>query len=95
MVTYTFKVAGETILKRQIKTPLPRRPISDREHQESTMRKWSLGDKPTAQQRISLRAWELQLAAGRVAHPSPCGRGRYKVLILCPYLIQAYEELYK
>ena len=94
MVTYTFKVGGTTILKRPIKTRRPRRPIANREHQESTMRKWSLGGKLTAQQRISMRAWKLQLAAGRLTTPTPCGRGRYKVLILCLYLNQAYDELY-
>ena len=51
-------------------------------------------DKPSPQQRISMRAWKLQKQAGHESIRVPCGHGRYKVTIYLPYLIMAYNELY-
>jgi hypothetical protein len=96
MTTYVFKAGEKSTRVTHIpKRPrCPKRPSQDREHLESTMRKWSMSTKQTAQQRISLRAWELQLASGRVATRSSCGHGLYKVLIPLPFLEKAFVELY-
>ena len=72
---------------------LPKRPVCDRDHQESTMNKWNMNG-GTAQQRISLNAWKLQIAAGHVSHRSSCGHGRYTVRIYLVFLQTAYDRMY-
>ena len=95
MTVYYFKVNNKFIrIEQTPRKTYPRRPLREREHQESTLKRWSMTTNPTPHQYISMKAWELQKKCGYASMPSPCGRGRYKILILLPFLIKAYDELY-
>ena len=103
MTKYNFKVNDKIItIEKHDKhtkstsksTRRPNCPDKSREHLEWTMAKWCMLDKPSPQQRISMRAWVLQKQAGHESGRVACGQGRYKVTLYLPHLIRAYNELY-